>query len=269
MCWAHVRINVVKQTSLLSNKKIKNEIMADLNLVQLSPDNETFKKSFELFCKKHVAEERFLKYIKKEWIDKNGKWYEGASWFMPSTNNALESSNRIIKDQHTLRERLPVSKFKVVLAEMVAGWSISYKNNLKIFKKIPTIDLPLWTSSYQWAKLNKKLIATKTGDLTVYNFAAKNENDLGEMKKLEDWLSFDDYKLFGFNNWTIQIKGEDWRQSKCNCPAFMKKYICKHTVGLAIRLKYVKAPPEAKNVKMEEKRKRGRPSKAKKALLVQ
>lgn len=153
MCWAHVRINVVKQTSLLSNKKIKNEIMADLNLVQLSPDNETFKKSFELFCKKYVAEERFLKYIKKEWIDKNGKWYEGASWFMPSTNNALESSNRIIKDQHTLRERLPVSKFKVVLAEMVAGWSISYKNNLKIFKKIPTIDLPLWTSILSVGKI--------------------------------------------------------------------------------------------------------------------
>ena len=61
----------------------------------------------------------------------------------------------------------------------------------------------------------------------------------------------------------------DWKKSKCNCPAFFKNYICKHVVGMAIRLKYCKPPPAAKTVPIGEKRKRGRPAKAKPALLVQ
>ena len=59
------------------------------------------------------------------------------------------------------------------------------------------------------------------------------------------------------------------RKSKCNCPAFNKNYICKHVVGMAIRLKYCKPAPAAKIVPIGEKRKRGRPAKAKPALLVQ
>ena len=57
---------------------------------------------------------------------------------------------------------------------------------------------------------------------------------------------------------------------KLVCPAFFKNYICKHAVGMAIRLKYCKPPPAAaKTVPIGEKRKRGTPAKAKLALLVQ
>jgi hypothetical protein len=59
------------------------------------------------------------------------------------------------------------------------------------------------------------------------------------------------------------------RKSKCNCPTFYKSYICKRVVGMAIRVKYCKPPSAAKTVPSGEKRKRGRPAKAKPALLVQ
>ena len=52
-------------------------------------------------------------------------------------------------------------------------------------------------------------------------------------------------------------------------PAFLKNYICKHVVGMGIRLKQCKPPAAAKTVPIGEKRKRGRPAKAKTALLVQ
>jgi hypothetical protein len=45
--------------------------------------------------------------------------------------------------------------------------------------------------------------------------------------------------------------------------------MCKHVVGMAIRLNYCKPPPAAKNVPIGERRRRGRLSKAKKALIVQ
>ena len=45
--------------------------------------------------------------------------------------------------------------------------------------------------------------------------------------------------------------------------------MCKHVIGMAIRLNHCKPPPAAKDVQIGEKRRRGRPSKAKKALIVQ
>lgn len=42
---------------------------------------------------------------------KNLNWYEGAKQLTPSTNNSLEATNRVIKDQFTLRERLSIREF--------------------------------------------------------------------------------------------------------------------------------------------------------------
>jgi hypothetical protein len=64
-------------------------------------------------------------------------------------------------------------------------------------------------------------------------------------------------------------KNEEWRKAKCSCPAFLKNYIYKHIVGMAIRLKHCKPPPAAKTVPIGEKRKRGRPANAKEVLLLQ
>ncbi|CAF4494856.1 unnamed protein product, partial [Rotaria magnacalcarata] len=47
--------------------------------------------------------------------------------FTPSTNNALEATNNVIKKEHTLRERLPLSRFKVLAFEIVEKWSKCYE----------------------------------------------------------------------------------------------------------------------------------------------
>ncbi len=68
---------------------------------------------------------------------------------------------------------------------------------------------------------------------------------------------------------TLTMDEAKWLGGQCNCPAFFKKFMCKHVVGLAIRVNYCKPPLVAKNIKIGEKRRRGRPSKTKKALLIQ
>lgn len=50
-------------------------------------------------------------------------------------------------------------------------------------------------------------------------------------------------------------------------PSFLKKYICKHIIGMFWRLKYCKPSPEVKNVEIGRKIKRGKPSKAKKSFI--
>lgn len=52
---------------------------------------------------------------------------EGAKFVSPSTNNALEATNRVLtNDENTLRERLPLSRFKEVIFEMVQKYAHKY-----------------------------------------------------------------------------------------------------------------------------------------------
>ena len=72
-----------------------------------------------------------------------------------------------------------------------------------------------------------------------------------------------------FNIWCLEMANDfNWKNSKCTCPGFLKNFIYKHIVGMAIRLKYCKPSSEAKTVALGEKRRRDRLSKAKAALLV-
>ena len=66
----------------------------------------------------------------------------------------------------------------------------------------------------------------------------------------------------------MTMEGDDWRNAKCSCPIFMKKYICKHIVGMAILKNLVEVPDEAKTVPLGQKRKRGRPARVTKAILI-
>lgn len=61
----------------------------------------------------------------------------------------------------------------------------------------------------------------------------------------------------------------NWMQAECICAPFFKLYICEHIISIALRKKLTRAPLEAKNIPLGAKRKRGRPCKAKQALVVQ
>jgi SWIM zinc finger len=132
--------------------------------------------------------------------------------------------------------------------------------------------LKLWTSSYQWIKSTKYIICIPNDSSKKYYIPARDLQSITQANldkyKNNKWTTFNQFKK-SFDIWCMEMEnGSDWKTSKCNCPAFFKNYICKHAVGMAIRLKYCK-PPAAKTVPIGEKRKRGRPAKAKPALLLQ
>ena len=56
-------------------------------------------------------EHDFLQYLENEWLNTPVSWYEGYNYFASSTNNSLETINRMLKDEHTLRERHLLSRF--------------------------------------------------------------------------------------------------------------------------------------------------------------
>ena len=71
-----------------------------------------------------------------------------------------------------------------------------------------------------------------------------------------------------------QLTDLNWKKGTCTCPTFYKKYLCKHIIGIALRLNSItKAallmPLTAKDILISSKRKVGRPALAKRALLRQ
>ncbi|RNA08943.1 hypothetical protein BpHYR1_020504 [Brachionus plicatilis] len=82
-------------------------------------------------------------------------WYEQYAPGYPSTNNALEATNNLIKNESTFRELLPMNEFLSCVEEFVTNWSKDRDPSFVTTKKyveIPTIDTHQWTLAFNWVK---------------------------------------------------------------------------------------------------------------------
>ncbi|CAF4035093.1 unnamed protein product, partial [Adineta steineri] len=144
MCWAHMRRAVVKKIESMVNKMEKQDLVEDIDALQLAQSEQIFTKASNFFIRKwNRKEPTFIEYFQKEWLTSHRGWYEGIQQLTPSTNNGLESNNRVIKDENIFRERLPLSRFKILTFEMVQKWSKSYERGLKQFHDEQTVTLDI------------------------------------------------------------------------------------------------------------------------------
>ncbi|CAF1001794.1 unnamed protein product [Didymodactylos carnosus] len=115
-------------------------------------------------------------------VKTRNSWYEGYNNFIPSTNNSLEATNWVIKDEHTFRKPHSLSRFFTIANDIVNNWSKSRNRNQIdpiLFSTEPTISLKKWTDAYHFAKSSKSVlqILTKTKGLTDYYIpAGETEN---------------------------------------------------------------------------------------------
>jgi hypothetical protein len=282
MCYFHVRHNCEKYLKTLGKKR--DDLLADIEALQHCESTLTFEKASLLFCKKwkRHPDQRvkdFIHYFHEQWLIKYPCWYEGAARGLPSTNNGVEATNSWMKRSHTLRERLPVNQFLVKVFELVHSWSERRDpgcRNYVEFAETPSVPLRVWTQAYHWALANKRVVEMNDGaGGTAYFIGSSRLTKpltltLAKqyMKTEGKWTSFDTFKKEHYSIWRTTVTAclED---CECSCPFFLKQAMCKHVIGMQIRLKLCDAPQEAKNIPMGQKRKRGRPSKSKKALMLQ
>jgi hypothetical protein len=272
MRWAHAKRKIQARVEQVTRKEVQKQLFDDVDSLQAATDPEIFSLAAKAFLLKWHSETDFIKYFEEQWLIQNRNWYLGVNLGSPATNNALESFNRVIKDEHTLRERFPISRFLVVATEMVNHWSTQYSSisaENRVFATTPTLALREWTRSYQWAKLQKKVVLTRSDDVfKYYDVPGGKAETIEEFQN--KWTNFNEYKKQFFSKWEVALPlNSNWTDGKCDCPMFYKHYMCKHVMGLAIRLKLTSPPLEAKNVPIGQKRKRGRPTKSKPALIIQ
>ncbi len=122
ICWAHVKRAIDKQLNELKNKQasltIKNDIIQFQHYVKediLVSITRLMITDWRTNFPSRETEE-FIKYFNKQWlIPKRNGWYDHYCDYCPCTNNALESINRYVKENGTLRERLGILQFLNVL----------------------------------------------------------------------------------------------------------------------------------------------------------
>lgn len=148
-CYFHVLKNIQKRVSKAEFEQLSHE---DLKMLQLCPDEQTFCKVSSLFIEKWKAiNGSFTDYFSKQWIEKNSNWFEGALDRSPSTNNATEGQNSVIKKKCTLRRLLSFLKFNVCMFQMLKDYSNDYTNETKFFKMKPDITIEMWRNAVVWA----------------------------------------------------------------------------------------------------------------------
>lgn len=260
MCWAHVRRNVEKNIGLIKSSKKQAEALKDLDTLQVAPSKLFFESAVEMFKEKWKVEKQFLKYMDDKWLSTHQTWYEGVARGVPSTNNALESFNKKIKREGTLRQRLVVGDFIIRIESVMKDWS--QESN---FANKPNIQLGDWTSGYQWGQSKATHYKeVEDGASHYFGYVSSSKKISGQsISKWENmkWKNLDDYTniLKGF--YKIQLPKNNWEDGTCSCGANMKRLMCKHIIGVALRKKLTIAPPKAKIVKLGMKRGVGRPKK--------
>lgn len=246
MCNAHTRRNVVsKLPAYIKSPEIQAKFLFDYDKLQLSKSDEIFDVAANLFMEKWSKNyPALMNYFKDEWLDKNRNWYEGAQKLVPSTNNALEAINNVIKDENTLRRLFDLGRFRTVLFEIVENWSLSYVNGIKEIFHHPEITLEMWTNSYNWAKLNVKMSVDHTQSYISHkNPADPNRTDVKEMSDNINWTSFNQFKeeCFSFHTavFPAPLTKDSWIKGSCDCYQFFELYMWVHILGIALRMKFV------------------------------
>lgn len=279
MCYVHVLRNCYKQP--FTSKNNKALIIEDIKKMHLAPNKSTFNMMSKLFCDKWIElESNFVAYFKKEWLTTHSNWFEGASDYTPSSNNALESHNAVIKRKITLRRRLPMNEFLKSMIDMTSDASKQLQTGERVFATEPNVTEKVYGAAALLVQQNFKAFKAKSSsaDMAIFSIpsseceiAKANEAYYKTLVKMT-WKTFDEFIVHGYQKFYNTIFSfVDWKtESKCTCPHFFKHYMCKHVVALGHRLKAVEFPQSANPVLLSRtRRKPGRAKASTKALQTQ
>ena len=199
----------LNHTSHINDPTVAEEIMNDIEMLHLSNSSSIFELALTLFIKKWKIKNKtkdqsiinFLSYFENKWIKSNNGWYEGIQLYTPSTNNALEATNKVIKDDGTFRERHFLSRFLVIASNIINDWSVERDPssiNAKSFSIELSINLNLWTAAYHWAKSPKEVICVQNDIVKQYFIPARDLESISrtDLNKYTNkkWTTFNQFK---------------------------------------------------------------------------
>lgn len=270
-CWFHVEESLRKRKFQLARNK--EPLLKDIRKLALCPNIKIFDIASELLITKWIknGETEFTTYLKGQWLTPANKyWFAGAKNFTPSTNNCLESFNGKIKNNFNFRERSKMNVFKVKILQLARVISAEYRDGIKTISGEVTIKKKLWQTAYEWAKSDKGVIEEDN----LHYVPSGSENRISRANltayKGHTWKTFEQWSKNIFQLWVTMIPPDPahFKMSTCTCPSFLKDYICKHILGLGLRLQKIQMPDDVKPLETKPI-KRGRPKRTGGALSLE
>lgn len=275
MCFAHVLRNI--RSRPFASKNNKPLIIDDIKKMQLAQNRNVFDMMAELFVKKWMdLEPNFVNYFQKQWLGVHSNWFEGVADYTPSTNNAVESHNSVIKRKVTFRRRLPLLEFLIAMKTMTCEISQQFAEEKRSLAVQPNIsrDTMIRAAEMECNGFLSFKAKTKSSGRTIYILPASDcpeENaNYAYYKTLsqKQWKSFDEYINYGYQLfWLVHFNSNEWKMnSSCTCPVFFKNHICKHIVAFALKEKLIECPQTANPMLIAPRKQPGRPRNATKSL---
>jgi hypothetical protein len=162
---------------------------------------------------------------------------------------------------------LPIKEFCICLLSWIKKWSVEYSENQRSIKFKPKISWNLWREAHKFALVKRTMKMKETTNYFTCRVPSGDHTKITAENR-DNFSSFEEFEEIGSNFYYVKIprEKENYLNGTCDCPNFFKEYICKHILGIALRLKHAVLPKEVCNVTLGKKRTRGRPSTIKKAL---
>ncbi|RNA08219.1 hypothetical protein BpHYR1_013466, partial [Brachionus plicatilis] len=255
MCFIHFIGKIDSKLTQFFSSTLKDliaQIRQDILQLQLCESEDIFDAALKFFFLELECLNNFLDYFSSEWTTSLKGWFEGYALGLPSTNNAIEAWNRVIKVEATMRERHNLEVFlSIAEKDMVGRWSCDRNPS----------DPNCVVLAEEWSSNAKteNIIKLKHGQ--TFHFTSlllnqpinKSQAEARLLAKINrSWKSFDEYSDLCFVL-HLHLDKINWKNSTCTCKAYLKNYICAHTVGLASRYNLVEIPPAAKTIPIGQK----------------
>ncbi|XP_043197811.1 uncharacterized protein LOC122368178 isoform X2 [Amphibalanus amphitrite] len=271
VCWFHVRKNV--ESYLRRQSAMKKACLEDISVLQLAQSEEEFSRaSVAMLAKweRQWPESDFRKHFQKQWLEKNSSWYEGIDVESPSTNNGLEAFNNVIKS-YTCRERLPVGQFLSTCDHMIKEWSLDTTDR-RPFHEEPSVSTRHYRDAWMYMQEGKEPLYLDDGRTMFLPAGSKKGLTVEELsayiQAMDSCESFEQYAEQRFAVWAVKA-GENGQMATCSCPVGMKQRVCKHAITVGVWKGTITIPDVAKHAVIGQKRKRGRPTATRPALVRQ
>ena len=217
-----------------------------------------------------VAVRTLIEHFRREWCSERlGNWTHGHISNYVNNTNGLESTNKVIKDDVTKRQLMPMLNFLLKiqnwLGEQSEKGDIENPNYIH-FAPSHTFTTADWTAAYAWKVDNKKQIRFVTELQTYVALSAISAGHLTAERAVtlintfdtSSWNTFDEFTNMFFNVSILRVDNSRPEGFKCTCVDNCKLFTCRHSLGVAIIRGTMVPPANAVVHLLGRKRRRGR-----------
>ena len=268
-----------KYAKKITDVKLKAQFMQDINALFYAWSPDAAKSLHGLFFTKWDghADNRAADaaaHFRAEWCNERlCNWSRGHSPNAVINTNGLESTNKVVKDEWTFRQLMPVLDFlqKRIswLLEQSQRRDESVGNvnpNLVKFARQHTFTTKDWTSAHSWKVSTSKQIRYLPQVDVFVAVAPGIKGDLTDEKANRyattftdcSWCTYDEYTTMFHNVFILRSDPTRPEKYDCTCATNAKTFTCIHSLGVALMRRILTAPRAAEVRLLGRKRRRGR-----------